>query len=1198
MSHKFFSELDGSTVFQFPRRQRASQGSPTIFSGSLQTNRTQATLRQVAEIHVSHRGYRMNKHITVLLRLLTIFVALHTGQAIAAASIRDALFVNASTSANKTSVIRLLNLNNQSGTLTASAYNEAGTALGTANASLGNIAAGQMLTLSSGQLEAAIGYAAAAPTAKYRIVFKSDLPGFELINFVKDIATGNLSYGQAQTDHRAATAATSSTRNALFVNASSSGNKTSVIRLINLLDQAGTLTATAYNEAGTIVGTPNAALGAFGAQQMLVFTSAQLEAAIGYAPSSATAKYRIAFSANLPNFELINFIKDMASGNLTLGQAQTDNRAGSSATSSVRNALYVNPSSAITKTSVVRIINLGNQGAALIATAYNESGAVVGTADAALGNLAAQQMLSFTSAQLEAAIGYAPTSAYAKYRIAFSAGLPSFELINFIKETASGSLTLAQDQIDDRVIGAGTSTRNALFVNASTSPSKTSVLRIVNNNGQSGILTATAYNESGAIVGAAGATLGTIGAQQMLNFTSAQLEAAIGYTPTVGTAKYHIVLSANLPGFEVLAFNKDTTVVTLTATPTGATSPATITLTASANDSDGSLTRLEFFSGSNSLATLTALPYRFDWSNVAAGSYSITARATDSLGTITISAAAAVVVTEITGPLNNVRKDAARFMRQATFGASREAIDALVTQGYAAWLDDQFAKPLVSHVATVQADPNLPASPWAVTMPSIWKQFFEGDDQLRQRVSFALSQILVVSLNNNVVQDAPCGAAKYLDILNTNAFGNARTLLKDVTLNPVMGEYLSMKESAKGDPLLQTQPDENYARELMQLFSVGTVMLNNDGSVKLDAGGKPIPTYTEDTVKDFAKALSGWTFAGQNQTLTWRWLYPDIWDADATIRTQKGCAAWTSPMEPWTAKYRSSDDTRDIAGPAHDTGSKQLLQYAGAPFGSLPANQPPQTDLDNVIDNIFNHPNVGPFLGKQLIQRLVTSNPSSQYVERVALVFNNNGSGVRGDMKAVVRAILLDNEARSLSVASMPSFGKLSEPVIRFVQLHRAFNARRAGGYYDLWDFSAATALNQNPLRAPSVFNFFHPNFTPAGPLAQRGLVGPEFEITNASSVAGLSDFSKWGIIGGFDHGSSIAANRILPNYSYYLGLSNSPSQMLDELDLVLCAGGMNPLFKAQIVQAVGKVSASQSQERLNMALWLIINSPDYSVQK
>lgn len=550
------------------------------------------------------------------------------------------------------------------------------------------------------------------------------------------------------------------------------------------------------------------------------------------------------------------------------------------------------------------------------------------------------------------------------------------------------------------------------------------------------------------------------------------------------------------------------------------------------------------------------------------------------------------------------KKDAARLMRQATFGATRDAINAAMALGPAAWVEAEFAKPIVSHVTTVKADPRLIPDPWAVTMPSLWKQYFEGNDQLRQRVGYALLQIFVVSMNNNAVLDAPCGAAAYADIMNLHAFGNVRNLLKDVSLSPVMGEYLSMKESAKADPILGTQPDENYAREVMQLFSVGTVMLNNDGSTKLGPDGNPIPTYTEDTVKDMAKALSGWTFAGQDQNNQYRWIYPDLWDPDPVIRTNKACAAWSSPMQPWTGtRYRSADDTRNITGQPHDAGAKTLLVYPGAPYSNLPAGQTAQTDLENVIDNLFNHPNVGPFLSKQLIQRLVTSNPSPQYIGRVAAKFNNNGSGVRGDMKAVLRAILLDSEARNLTIAGRATYGKLTEPVVRFVQLHRAFNGKRADGYYDFWDFGAPTALNQSPMHAPSVFNFYHPTFTPAGPLALTNLVGPEFEITNASSVAGFADFSKWGIIGGFDHGSSDTGNRILPDYSYYINLANTPQQLIDELDWVLCANGMSSTFKSALVTSVGKVVntnniPAQNLERLNMALWLIINSPDYSVQK
>ncbi len=552
----------------------------------------------------------------------------------------------------------------------------------------------------------------------------------------------------------------------------------------------------------------------------------------------------------------------------------------------------------------------------------------------------------------------------------------------------------------------------------------------------------------------------------------------------------------------------------------------------------------------------------------------------------------------------DTRNDAARFLRQATFGATREDIEALVREGYDAWLTRQFALPMVSHQATVQADPYLIDSAWYVTNQSIWKQFFTGEDQLRQRIGYALSQIYVVSFANGFVANAPCGAAGYLDMLNRNAFGNWRDLLRDVTLHPIMGEYLSMKESAKADPVLKTQPDENYAREVMQLFSIGLVQLESDGTPRLDANGKRIPTFTEATVKGFAKALSGWTFGGQDQGKPWRWLYPDIWDEDPVLAVQKGCAAWTRPMEPWLASFLSVDTTRLIAGPAHDRGPKQLLVYPGAPFATLPANQAPATDLANVLDNVFHHPNVGPFIGKQLIQRLVTSNPSPAYVARVAQAFADDGRGVRGDMKAVIRAVLLDPEARSLAAREAPDFGKLAEPVLRFVQLHRAFKATKANGYFDLrGGLNAPTQLGQSPLSAPSVFNFYHPDFMPTGPLTQQGKVGPEFEIATSAAISGFAEFTRTDIIDGFEHGSRDPADRIVPDYSDYVALAGDPAALVAELDLVLTGGAMSAQARTQIAQSIGAITVSgdalaQGRERLRTALWLIANTPDYLVER
>jgi uncharacterized protein (DUF1800 family) len=552
------------------------------------------------------------------------------------------------------------------------------------------------------------------------------------------------------------------------------------------------------------------------------------------------------------------------------------------------------------------------------------------------------------------------------------------------------------------------------------------------------------------------------------------------------------------------------------------------------------------------------------------------------------------------------RKDAARFLRQATFGAPREAIDALVAQGYEAWLAEQFAMPAVSHVTTTLAHPEVMNGPMRPVQYSAWKQRFEGQDQLRQRVSDALLQIYVVSMYLNKLRtQATCALASYLDVLNRDAFGNFRDLLKDVTLSPAMGEYLSMKGSGKADPVLQTQPDENYAREVMQLFTVGLVMLNEDGTAQFGPDGKPLPAFNEDTVKGFARALSGWTTA-MDQSGPYRWLGdPYFPDPDPKVAFQLTCDAWSKPMVPWLAAYKSADNTRIIPGPAHDQDAKQLLVYPGAPYSTLPAGQTPQADLENVLDNLFHHPNVGPFIGKQLIQRLVTSNPSPAYVQRVARKFNDNGSGVRGDMKAVIRAILLDDEARNLVVARQPTFGKLTEPVVRFVQYFRSFAS--VASSYDLpWELDTPGSLNQHPLKAPSVFNFYSPDYSPAGPMAQANLVGPEFEITYASSVAGFGNFSQCWIPGWGSSGCVGNTDvKIMPNFSYYLGLAGSPGTLIDELDMLLCAACLNPTVKAQIVQSVGAVATGNSyfgysvaQERVHTALWLIINSPDYLVQK
>jgi uncharacterized protein (DUF1800 family) len=581
------------------------------------------------------------------------------------------------------------------------------------------------------------------------------------------------------------------------------------------------------------------------------------------------------------------------------------------------------------------------------------------------------------------------------------------------------------------------------------------------------------------------------------------------------------------------------------------------------------------------------------------------------------------------GPQQELNRtlDAARLAQQATFGINRTEIARVAALGPNAWIDEQFAKPQTMHKATVNTYEAAGLKPWEAMMPSMWKQLFEADDHLRQRVTFALSQIMVISLRNNIVLDNPCGPASFIDMLGTHAFGNFRNILKDMTLHPAMGEYLDMKKSGKETTVsnpdgttVSFYPNENYARELLQLFSVGTVLLNVDGSVKLDGAGKPIPAYDEATVQGFAKAFTGWTFAADSRDTDpnqpWRWLW-DFYPSetafpDAAVRLDIMCKKWSTPMRAWTYN-RQQPGKWDVCNattpappncakpdlpPPHDTGTKKLLSGV-----TLPANQTAEQDVDQAVDNIFNHPNVGPFISRQLIQRLTMSNPQSPYVERVAKVFNNNGAGVRGDMKSVIRAILMDPDARLDIRSESPLAGKLKEPVVRWVQFLRSFDAKSGNGEYRLWDLGSPEQLNQSPLNAPSVFNYYHPDALLPGQPSYAPVTAPEFELATANAVAGWADFSSWGMINGFNPGSaSEPLRKITPNYTYYDGLAQTDTtKLVDELALVLTGGKMTTNFRTKLIDAANKLTLdanTPASERTTMVLWLIVNSPEFLIQK
>ena len=551
--------------------------------------------------------------------------------------------------------------------------------------------------------------------------------------------------------------------------------------------------------------------------------------------------------------------------------------------------------------------------------------------------------------------------------------------------------------------------------------------------------------------------------------------------------------------------------------------------------------------------------------------------ATSDIGAATIPNATSFVLTgeEPALPSPEARPsapDAARFMTQASFGAKAvEDIEATRVEGFAHWLWNQFKTPASSHTAYVDSQLVRTSNNRAnddMSYEAIWQQWLKGPDQLRGRVAFALSQIMVVS---NVAPDLrPYAMSSYMDVLNRNAFGNYRNLLEEVTLHPTMGYYLNMIKSEKDDAVKGIHPNENYAREVLQLFSIGLVELNLDGSAKLGGDGKPIATFGEAEVKGFAKAFSGWTFASQNPSNP-----KQFQNADENLDSN-----WTTPMRAFPSM--------------HSPEPKKLLGSV-----TLPGGQSPEKDLRDALDTIFNHPNVGPFIGRQLIQRLVASNPSKAYIERIARVFNNNGGGVRGDLKAVVATILLDVEARGASVNQVAHYGKQREPVIRFATLLRALGATSKNGINDIHHLdNSDNGLGQSPLLAPSVFNFFSPNFRQPGAVAKANLYSPEFQITTETTVVGsLNFFSSVINNGGYGNGDSRLTLNLVPLQA----LAATPAALIDRLDALFFCYQMTVATRARLLQmltAMPSGTDSRLRSRVRAALIVMVMSPDFVIQK
>ncbi len=511
-------------------------------------------------------------------------------------------------------------------------------------------------------------------------------------------------------------------------------------------------------------------------------------------------------------------------------------------------------------------------------------------------------------------------------------------------------------------------------------------------------------------------------------------------------------------------------------------------------------------------------------------------------------------------PAGITREQASRFLSQAALGCTAADIEQVRSLGYSGWLDAQMALPRSSsNVEWLRAkgyDAVANKNSTAGSNDMLWRKLLSSPDVLRQRITLALSEIVVVSING--IAGTPFksfSAAAFMDVLEANAFGSYRTLLGEVSTTTAMGAYLSFRGNKKANPVVGSLPDENYARECMQLFSIGLTDLNADGSPKL-TGGQPTDSYTQAEVSQMARVFTGW-------------------DLDTSVGTADTPDRVIRPMV-------------QIAG-RHETGEKRFLGSV------IAANTDGVESLRLALDTLIAHPNAAPFISRQLIQRLVTSNPSAAYVARVAARFKDNGAGQNADMKAVIKAILLDAEARSDTGVTNPAFGKLREPVVRFVQWARTFGVTSVDDTWPIGDLSdPASKLGQSPLRAPSVFNFFRPGYVPPNsPIAASALNAPEFQITTESSVAGYVNFMQKAIANG--------ASGLKANTAFLMPLVNDSAALLAELNVLLAAGQLSSTTLAALKTALDTVTVTTpagQANRINAAITLVMVAPEYLTQK
>lgn len=550
-----------------------------------------------------------------------------------------------------------------------------------------------------------------------------------------------------------------------------------------------------------------------------------------------------------------------------------------------------------------------------------------------------------------------------------------------------------------------------------------------------------------------------------------------------------------------------------------------------------------------------------------------------------------------------------RFLSQATFGATSETVQPFVGTDVSEWLLSEFAKQSSSSVDNLAADAARADGATSFnfvvgnsTTYTFWRDAVSGDAQLRDRMAFALSQILVAStFGGELLSDIPQPMAYYQDVLKRNAFGNYRDLLEEVTYSPAMGHYLTYIGNQKADPVTGRMPDENYAREILQLFTVGLVELNLDGTPVTGANGQPVELYTNADITGLARVFTGLDLTGADRE-------------NPGFDEEEIIDEWLLPMS--------------IFPEFHSTEAKSFLGT------TISSGTDAATSIDAALDHIMEHPNVGPFVGRQLIQRFTTSNPDPDYVQRVAETFNRGtfrlpngtvvGTGRKGDLSATISAILLDPDNQMADALSDDRFGKLREPVLRFTHWARVagVDASRPEYTLELYDTTSPRDMNQHPYRARSVFNFYRPGYVAPGTQSgELGLTVPELQIVNAASTPGFMNFMTFMLSRSSDDleieeireefleadypfSENLARRSFIANYSRELGLATDPAALVESLNQEMAYGSLSAETIEGIISAVEGVPLDDDDDmeglrlRVIFAFLMVLASPDYTVQR